>query len=93
MKIQEIKRKVPLEDVLEFYGAELPSYGRGWTNLKCPFHDDRQASASFTAGYFICHSCGVQGDQIDLVQYGEGFDDVRDAMRFLEEHFLEEDER
>lgn len=95
MKIEEIKRKVPVEDVLEFYGAELGS-GSGWNswvNIRCPWHDDRAMSASYTTGTFICHAGCVQGDVLDLVQYGEGLDDVRDAMRFLEEHFLEEDER
>lgn len=94
MKIEEMKRKVPIEDVLEWYGAEIPTGGwNGWKNLRCPFHEDRAMSASYTTGTFICHAGCVTGDVLDLVQYGEGFDDVREAMRFLEEHFLEEDER
>lgn len=96
MKIDRLKRLVPIETVIEFYGGELPSGSFGWNswvNIRCPWHDDRAMSASYTTGTFICHAGCVQGDVLDLVQYGEGLDDVRDAMRFLEEHFLEEDER
>jgi DNA primase len=50
-------------------------YG-GWCAVKCPFHGDRQASASYnpTSQRFRCHGCGIAGDGFDLIQEVERCD-------------------
>lgn len=49
--------------VLESYGAVLRDR-YGWQPIRCPFHDDRTASASVSLedGAFACHACDVRGD-------------------------------
>lgn len=49
---------------------ELDDSAHGWKALRCPFHDDRAASASYSTDKerFRCHGCGVSGDGYDLIQ-------------------------
>jgi CHC2 zinc finger len=44
-----------------------------WQPVRCPFHDDRHASASLNlhSNRFNCHACGVHGDALDLVMEEE----------------------
>lgn len=61
-------------DVLEHYGADMTRIAEtGWRPLKCPFHDDRIASASVNVehGAFACHACGMRGDAIALIKKNE----------------------
>jgi DNA primase len=71
---------VDIVKVLEFYGAEGVPEGVN-RPLRCPFHDDRTASASVDteAGLFNCHGCGIGGDAIKLIQIQEGvsFEDAK----------------
>ena len=72
--------------VLEHYGADLHrTQTVGWRPLKCPFHDDRTASASvnLSKGGFRCHACGVSGDSIKLIMEQEGLG-YKDAVAFAE---------
>ena len=66
--------KHPIEDYLNHIGAKVPSRGSGWRKMRCPFHDDRNASAAvnFDAGRFKCHGCGVSGDIYDLIRHDRG---------------------
>lgn len=68
----------PILPVLAHYGAgDLPETYR-WKAVRCPFHDDRNASASYIANdeaqAFNCHSCGIRGDAISLIRQHEGLD-------------------
>lgn len=77
---------VPIIPVLEHYGAEnLPETLR-WRPVRCPFHDERNASASYIASddgqAFNCHACGVRGDAISLVRQQEGLEYL-EALEFL----------
>lgn len=42
----------------------------GYQSVKCPFHDDRNPSASvnLTKGRFNCFTCEMSGDVYDLIQ-------------------------
>jgi DNA primase len=76
-----------LSRTLEHYGADLHRVREsGWCPIKCPFHDDRQASASvnLTLGGFKCHGCDVSGDALKLIADREGID-REDAKRFAQE--------
>ena len=66
--------KHDIADYLEYIGAKVPERGNGWRKIKCPFHDDRNASAAvnFDANRFKCHGCGVSGDTYDLIQHEKG---------------------
>lgn len=60
--------------VLEHYGADMTRVSSsGWRPVKCPFHDDRHASAgvNLARDAFACHACGVHGDAIGLVMSQE----------------------
>ena len=75
-----------IDKVLEHYGADLTRVSPvGWRPVKCPFHEDRTASASvnLNLGGFRCHACGIHGDAIKLIQEREGLS-FRDAVAFME---------
>lgn len=57
-------------------GLDLPDGAAGWRAVKCPFHDDRAASASYnpTSERFRCHGCGMSGDGFDLIMEVERCD-------------------
>lgn len=77
----------PLAAVLEHYGADLHrTQETGWRPIKCPYHEDRTASASvnLSKGGFRCHGCGVAGDAIKLVMTQEGLG-YADAVAFIEQ--------
>jgi DNA primase len=65
---------IGIGDVLEHYGADMTRIAAtGWRPVKCPFHDDRIASASVNIerGAFSCHACGMRGDAIALIEKNE----------------------
>lgn len=73
--------------VLEHYGADLARVREtGWRPLRCPFHDDKLASASvnLAKGAFRCHGCDAKGDAIGLIKAREGLD-YPGAIQFAEE--------
>jgi DNA primase len=55
-------------------GTELRWNSGGWHAIRCPFHDDRAASASYnpTEQRFRCHACDLGGDGYDLIRQVEG---------------------
>lgn len=73
---------IPIVPVLAYYGADLDDgYGDRWVPVKCPFHDDRSASASVNVekGAFTCHACEMRGDAAKLVQLHEGLPSYREG--------------
>lgn len=85
--ITEIKASVSIRKVLEYYGAKLPALRSfGWVSIKCPFHEDARASASFNdkTGRFHCHTCDVGGDVIDVVAWEEKLS-VKDTLQWLKD--------
>lgn len=70
--------------VLQHYGAN-PSRTSGQVNIKCPFHDDSHASASFNTreNIFNCFACGMQGNSLQIIAKQERVD-IREAKSFAE---------
>ena len=77
--------KHSIKDYLIYIGAQIPSDGYGWRKIKCPFHNDKHASAgvNYDENRFKCHGCGVGGDVYDLIMYKEG-GNYREAIKFAE---------
>jgi DNA primase len=73
--------------LIEYFPDWVPPADRGgWTACKCPFHGERNASASvnYKENAFNCHGCGYKGDAIKIIQDKEGVS-FRDAKRKFEE--------
>lgn len=70
-----ITSRPSIKAVLEAHGATIKDR-HGWQAIKCPYHDDRTASASVSVskGAFHCHACGVKGDAYSLIQAYEKCD-------------------
>lgn len=80
--------KPDLISVLQHYGADTyRAKESGWSDVKCPFHDDRTASArvNIKLGRFRCFACDMTGDAIDLIMTKEGLG-FGDACRWAREH-------
>lgn len=79
--------KPPIRPVIAHYGGDDLPEAINWRQCKCPFHDDRNASASYIAHEehqaFKCHGCGVQGDAISLIKISESCE-YREALKVLE---------
>ncbi len=80
--------KPAIADVLAEMGADpgdIPT-GFGWVRMRCPFHEDRTASAAVNhdpeTGGFVCHANDTcpRGDAIKLLQLGLGLT-FRDAVK------------
>jgi len=65
MKIQEIKSRLSLSQILHHYGLEPKN-----NMLKCPFHSDKTASlqVNLEKNFYNCHACSKTGDVIQFVQ-------------------------
>lgn len=64
-----------IAEILTHYGANLARVSpTGWRPVKCPFHEDKVASASVNVelGAFKCHACDMSGDGISLIRKVEG---------------------
>lgn len=81
-----------MEDLLLSYRAEVPFRGYGnWVAMLCPFHDDRSPSASVNLmeDAFVCHTCGIRGDIVSVVQQVENVT-VAEAKAYIEATLLDE---
>ena len=75
MEIHQIKAQLSIEAVLRHYGIEINRN----KHIKCPFHDDQQASmrvySDTNTVYCFAGSCKTAGkslDVIDFIMYREG---------------------
>ena len=70
--------------VLKHYGANI-NRSSGQVNVKCPFHNDSHASASFNTrdNLFNCFACGMNGNSIQIIARQERVD-IREAKSFAE---------
>ena len=57
---EEVKRQLTITQVVEHYGYRVNRAHR----FLCPFHNDRNPSASIKNDYFNCFVCGAGGDLI-----------------------------
>lgn len=60
---------------IDTYGWPDTEYG-GWKNVRCPFHDDKRASATVNMreGAFNCNACDVKGDVWSIIMGQKGLD-------------------
>lgn len=71
-----------------YYPERLMSLGKpnanGWASCRCPFHDDKHASASanLCTGGFRCHGCDAKGDLVAFHQRITG-SSFKEAVRDL----------
>lgn len=71
----------PIIPVLIQFGADEHRLveTEGWKPIRCPFHDDRNSSASYVAGErqaFKCHACTAVGNAVTLIAQQMGLDTV-----------------
>lgn len=78
---------VPIRDVLTYYGFDhLPNGHRGWIAVRCNFHGDTQASASFSEQLeaFVCHACDMRGDGLKIIMTKENIGYIDATVRARE---------
>lgn len=82
---EEIKSKLDIAEVAEFYGLELNRHGKAC----CPFHDEKTPSFSISKEkqYFHCFGCGVGGDLVNLTQRLLGLQSPLQAAKRLNSDF------
>ncbi len=76
------REPLDITSVLNYYGASaLPEAETGWKKIRCPFHGDSQASATFSPehGSFHCFACEMSGDAISIIKKAETCDFLRAA--------------
>jgi DNA primase len=91
MEIQEIKRSLSFETVLNHYNLHADRHNL----LKCPFHQDKEPSLKIypETGTFNCFGCGATGDVIEFIQRYDKrgkHEAILKAQGFLEISQLEE---
>ena len=68
--------RFPIVPILMEYGGEWAEEGLGWRKYKCPFHGDRQASASINTeqGVFNCSAAKgcPTGNAVQIIMKEEG---------------------
>jgi DNA primase len=85
---ETIQSRVPIWMVVGLYAPEVPVSGR--RPMRCPFHDDRVASATIdnNEGWFRCHACEIKGDIFSLVRRVENFSEYTQARDFIVRRLL-----
>lgn len=61
-------------EYLEEQGLTVKYARGGWQAVRCPYHGDRNASASVNidTGKFHCFACGIHEDVIGLIRQDTG---------------------
>ena len=80
--IEQIKSRLPIQEVLASYITLIPTGGQ--FKAKCPFHNERTASFSVSPerGLYYCFGCSAKGDIVNFVQEFEGVD-FKGALKIL----------
>ena len=60
---EEIKERLPMLDVVKFYGLQVGRSGMAC----CPFHNDKTPSMKIYPDHFYCFGCGESGDGTGFV--------------------------
>lgn len=86
--LDQIKRDVPVDLVLDIWGTESAPYwnSSGWRTVSCPLHEDKHASAGVSPDSEVlnCFQCGFEGDVFKLVMAVEKIS-FGEAVRWLQE--------
>ncbi len=72
---EQVRDRVPIEDVIREYNVQLIRAGRGFKAL-CPFHSEKTPSfhVNTEGQYFRCFGCQERGDVFSFVQKMERVD-------------------
>ena len=83
--VSEVKERVPMRDLLEFYGIHPV---RANNNYLCLFHDDHKPSAGITKDgrNFHCFSCLATASVIDVVSQIKQCE-FKKALRIIDSDF------
>lgn len=76
---QQIRQAVDIEEVARWLGLEVHN-----RKTKCPFHNDKTPSLSFTKDHYKCFGCDTSGDAIDLVAKLRNVSVTEAAQQILE---------
>lgn len=76
---------IPIVPILIHYGFddhELRDYPHDWFKVRCAFHGETQASASYSTELqgFNCHACEMSGDAIKIIRTMEPHLSFREAV-------------
>ena len=90
-RIENIKEKIPLAELLSFYGYEVDSFSEREQQFPCDLHgdgSDGKPSARYYPGStnWHCWACGKNRDAIDTVMDREGLD-FNQACSLLERKY------
>lgn len=94
--------ELTMAQVLAYYGADTSRVRpTGWVTIKCPFHNDRHASArvSLSKEGFACQACGVKGSPVTLImdrehlEYREACDFAANVLGASHSHVRRSDEK
>lgn len=100
--IEDLKSDIPIREVIEYLGGQVTNgWGSNRCDVRCPFHNDTDASAYLFegSGYFKCEACGAPrdgqaGDIIDVAkcaardgQANFDPDSITEAIDWLRETF------
>ncbi len=82
---EQVRERLPLEDVLREYNVHLIAAGRNFKAL-CPFHGEKTPSfhVNVERQFYHCFGCQETGDLFTFVQKMEGVDFVQ-ALELLAE--------
>ena len=74
--MEEIKRRLPMMDLLERSGVQMRRSGSGFVG-RCPFHDEK--TGSFNVGSqrpdrAHCYGCGWSGDVVQFWMQSRGLE-------------------
>lgn len=58
---------------------------KGWSSIRCPFHDDRHSSATVNTeeNVFCCFACQIKGNTYSVIMKHEGMD-FNEAVKLAE---------
>jgi hypothetical protein len=83
-RLDEIKARIPLYELIQEHGIELKRSGQSWRG-SCPFHDSKSGTSFVVSEeHFYCFGCGAGGDHVTFVTgYLPQVATFTDAARYL----------
>jgi len=86
VNLRQVKSDYNIVDYLRFAGASTAESTNGWRAVKCPWHGDKSASASYNTGLnrFRCHACEIGGDLIDVVMQTQNITDYGQVVEWIQ---------
>ena len=77
---EEVKSQLSITQVVEYFGFKVNRARR----FVCPFHNDKNPSASIKNDYFHCFTCGAGGDLITFTAEYLGMSNLDATKKLIE---------